>query len=181
MTEIIKGALSDVPKNFNPQYPQQFRFHFKRMPHVSYFVNKVSLPGISLGSADEATPYLNIPQPGDHIVFEPLILNFVVTEGLQNYIELQKWLLTIGNLEGQEAYDKLNINPNFINHGVKSEILFSILDSSKNPIIEVDFLDAWPTSLTKLDFDVTVSGDEARNLNATAVFRYSEYHFRPSP
>lgn len=146
---------------------------------MNYFVHKVDIPGVSLPSADEASPFITIPQPGDHVVYDPLVLTFLVDEGLQNYIQLQCWLKIIGNAESQEAYTKLAKNANWTGQGVKSEILLSLEDSAKNPIVNVNFHDAWPTNLSKLSFDATLA--DIPYLVATATFRYSEYEFVTSP
>ena len=175
----IPGAIGQVPETFNYQSPLGFRFFIKRLPNVNYFVNKINIPGVTLPAADEQTPFVVLPQPGDHVIFEPLVLTFLVDEGLNNYIELQKWLRTISDLQGGNAYEKLNKHPEWTGHGVKSEIVLSLLDSAKNAKVNVLFHDAWPSNLTSLQFDAT--HQDVPYLVATSVFKYSTYDFVDAP
>lgn len=176
MNKTAPGALRNVPDTFNYQSPIGFRFYIKRLPTVNFYVQKVNIPGVILPAAIEVTPFLDIPQPGDHVQYEPLMLEFLVSEGLENYVELQKWLLTIGDAAGGQAYAKLmNANP-ISGDGIRSEIILSVEDSAKNPVTNVVFHDAWPTSLTGLSFDSTEVGD-IKYLNATATFKYLNYSF----
>jgi hypothetical protein len=170
-----KGAISQVPTTFNYQSPLGFRFFIRRLPEVNYFVNKINIPGLTLPAAPEASPFIEIPQPGDHVVFDPLVVSFIIDEGLNNYKQLQRWLKIIGDAAGGEEYKWLANKSMIDQDGVKSEIMLSIEDSSRNQILTVNFHDAWPTSLTALQFDATQT--DVQYLIATAVFRYSTYDF----
>jgi hypothetical protein len=177
MTEE-NGAFKAIPDTFNLQNPLYFRFFIKRLPEVNYYVNKINIPALSLPAAMEASPQLEIPQPGDHVQFQPLVLDFLASEGLKNYIQLQKWLKAIGGILPKD-YAKLASNPEYTGYGVKSEIILSILDGLNNAIVNVTFHDAWPTSLSQLQFDATLP--DIPYLKAQAVFRYTTYEFEDSP
>lgn len=173
------GALANVPGTFNYQSPIGFRFFIKRLPEVNFYVQKVNVPGAVLPLANEVTPFLDMPQPGDHVQYEPLQLTFLVTEGLENYIELQKWLLAIGDAAGGKAYEKLATASSFSGHQVKSEIILSIEDSSKQQKMAVVFHDAWPAALSGLNFDATEIGN-IQYLTASVAFRYINYTWEPT-
>jgi hypothetical protein len=168
-----QGALNQVPPTFNLQSGIGYQFHIKRLPNVNFFVNRVNTPGVSLPPAIEHTPFIIIPKPGDHIIYEPLVLNFLIDEGLNNYFELQKWLATIAGRRGGRAYGELAKNPEYTGHGVMSEILVSILNAQKNVIRTITYHDAWPTSLTKLDHDAQATA--VPYLDATATFLFTDY------
>lgn len=168
------GALKQVPETFDLQQVLGFRFFIKRLPTVNFFVNQVNIPGISLPSADEATPFLVLPQPGDHPQYETLVLNFKVDQGMENYFALVKWMLTISGLLGRRAYTKLAVKPEYTGEGVKSEILVSILNAQKNLIRSITYHDAWPTQV-KLDRALDSTLESVEYLNCTAIFKYSFY------
>jgi hypothetical protein len=167
------GALKDNPKTEDLQSALGIRFHLKRSPNTNYFVYRINLPGITLPSADEGTPFIELPQPGDHIQFEqPLIVTFRVDKGLNNYFELHHWLKDISGFNPKK-YAELNKNPEYTGYGIKSEILVSLLNAQKNVIRNLTYHECWPTSLSTLVFDAAVT--EERYLTATCVFRFSDF------
>jgi len=168
-----QGALAKNPKTENQQSPLGFRFYLRRSPTTNYFVMRVNVPGIQLPPTMEATPFLYIPKPGDHPQFDPLVLTFRVDEGMNNYFEIQDWLKTISGLSGGKAYKKLDKTPGYTGFGVESEILVSVLDAAKNPVRNITYHDAWPTSLTGLQYDASLTSVEY--LTATATFYYLDY------
>ncbi len=166
------GAIDQVPLTFNQQSPLGFRFFIKRAPTTNYFVHRINIPGLTLPAADEHTPFITIPQPGDHIEYESLQLTFRISEGLQDYIEIQNWMLAFSH---PEMYETLAEQPQYTSMGIKSEILVSILNSAKNVIKNITYHDCWPTQLSGLFFDATM--EQVQYLVASAVFRFSTYEF----
>lgn len=166
------GALEQVPSTVNLQSPLGFRFFIKRLPNVAFFVNKMNLPGITLPAAEEATPFMMLPKPGDHVVYEQLVLNFRIDEGMENYFSLQDWLQTIGGLKGGEAYGRLAAKPEYTGYGLESEILVSVLNAQKNVVRNITYSDSWPTQL-KLDNIFDAGLTEVQYFSATAIFRFS--------
>jgi len=169
----IEGALQANPQTENLQSPLGFRFMLRRSPNTNYFVHRINVPGILLPMAEEASPYVTIPQPGDHPTFDPLVLTFRVDEGMNNYFELQKWMLDIAGTDGGEAYKKLNDMPEYTGFSVRSEILVSCLNAQKNPVRHITYHDCWPTQLTGLQYDASLNSIDY--LIATCTFRYIFY------
>jgi len=169
----VQGAINANPKTENLQSPLGFRFMLRRSPNTNYFVHRINIPGLLLPSADEATPYVVIPQPGDHVVFDPLVLTFRVDEGMHNYFELQEWLREVSGLAGGKAYAKLAKRPEYTGFGVKSEILVSCLNAQKNAVRNITYHDSWPSQLTGLQYDASLTSVDY--LIATCTFRYSIY------
>jgi hypothetical protein len=167
------GALENNPKTEDTQSALGCRFHIQRSPNTNYFVYRVNIPGITLPAAEEGTPFISLPQPGDHIQFEqPLVVTFRVDRGLNNYFELWNWVRDIAGID-PKAYTKLNQNPEYSGYGIKSEILVSILNSQKNVIRNFTYHEAWPSSLSTLQLDA--SATEERYLTATVVFKFNDY------
>ena len=167
-----QGALSRNPETVNLQTPLGFRFFIKRAPTVNYFINKINIPGVSLGPATHATPNLIIPEPGDHIQFEPLVVTFQVDEGLGNYFEISKWMKAISGFDTDELI-KLSVNPEWSGYGILSELQVIVLNAQKNAVRNIVYHRAWPTQLSTLQFDATL--DSVDYVPATAVFYYVSY------
>lgn len=167
-----QGALSRNPSTPNLQSPLGFRFFVRRSPNVNYYVNKCNVPGVSLGPATHATPNLIIPEPGDHIQFEPLVVTFRVDEGMKNYFEISNWMKAIAGFNPRELI-KLAANPEWSGYGILSEIEVIVLNAQKNAIRNIFYHRAWPTQLSTLQFDTTL--ETVDYVPATCVFYYMDY------
>ena len=62
-TNVIADFPSE-PQNKNYLKPNAFRFIFSRLPNVEYFCQSTNLPKITLGSAFQPTPFVDIPASG---------------------------------------------------------------------------------------------------------------------
>jgi hypothetical protein len=164
------AALENTPTNPNFLSPLNFKFSIKRAPHVNFFVQKINLPSISLPTIDTPTPFVKIPQPGEHLDYADLTLSFRVDENLQNYLEIHNWIRALGKPKDFSEYRALSQNPNYTGDGLRSDLTLMILSSSKNPNYEIVFTDAYPYDISELSFDTTKSDVEF--IEATATFKY---------
>lgn len=124
-----------------------------------------------LPPVETPTPFVALPEPGDHITYEELSIDFKVDENLQNWIELYIWLRRMGFSESYEEYAALAEVPLSQNEGVKSDVSLILLDAKKRPLIEFTYRDAFPIQLS--GFEVQTTNNDAEYVTATARFRYS--------
>ena len=175
--------------------PTQFKFSILKLPKVEFFVTQVNIPGITLGTATQNTPLKNIPTPGDKLNYEDLTLTFQVDENLENYQEIQGWLVGLGfprdyaeyrNLTGAGAdrfptSNSVSTEPGKVKFGTSdagatySDATLTILTSKNNAQLEVRFRDLYPTSLSGLQYDQ--QADDVNYLSATVTFNYLIYDF----
>lgn len=161
------------PENRNYLSPLNFSFKILNKPNVNYWIQRANLAGISTPSTQEPNPFVNIPKSGEHINFENLTITFKVDEDLQNYLEIYNWLKGLGKPEYFNQYKQLESQPNYSGNGLVSDISLIILKGSKDPNYEVIYKDAFPISLSGLNFDTTDTDVEF--ISASASFRYV-YH-----
>ena len=150
-----------VTQNVNFLSPLGFRFLLNRTPNIEYFCQGVTLPTISMQENLQATPFTQVPRPGDKITYEPLVLRFRVDENMDNYLEIFNWINELGKPQSFDQYTKVN---NF------SDGSILLLSSNNNPKIRISFEDMFPLSLSPLNFDVTQS--DVEYLEADVMFRY---------
>jgi hypothetical protein len=166
------SAIDNTPTNKNFLSPLNFKFIMKRAPHVNFFVQKVNIPAISLAEVNTPNPLLRIPEPGDHLDFDELRVSFRVDEDLQNYLEIQNWLRSIGKQSFQQ-YGAIASKKIYSGESIKSEISLTVLSSAKRPNYEIVFQDAFPTGLSSIEFDTSL--EDVLYLEADASFRYTKY------
>jgi hypothetical protein len=168
------SAIDNTPINKNFLSPLNFKFSIKKAPHVNFFVQKVNIPSISLRNIDTSNPFVKIPYPGEHLDYGSLDLTFKIDEDLQNYLEIHNWLIGMGKPESYEQYRAIAGNPDYTGEGIVSDISVMVLSSTKMPNYEVVYIDAYPVSLTGINFN-TVDSD-VNYLEATASFKYTLYN-----
>jgi hypothetical protein len=166
-------AIDNTPYNKNFLSPLNFVFQIKRSPHLNFFVQEANLPSIKINYPVQTNPFVRIPISGDHVDFGPLSVTFKVDEGMQNWFEIHNWIRALGFPYEFEEYKSLKAAPSYTGDGVSSDISLIILNQIKKPIFEITFKEAFPISLSELNFKTT--DDSVNYITATAQFKYILY------
>lgn len=167
------SALANNPSNLNFLSPLNFNFRLKRAPNLNFFIQKINLPGISFPSITETNPFVNIPIAGDHLQYGDLSVTFKVDEDLNNYLEIHNWIRALTFPDNFTEFANISKNPEYTGEGVTSDLTLIISNSVKIPNYEVQFRNAYPTSLSALSFQTTDTTVEF--ISATVTFKYLMY------
>ena len=163
-----------VPTNKNFLSPTGYKFSIVRAPNVAYNVQRINLPGITLGSAELATPFLTIPLPGTGITYDTVSVEFKVDEDMTNYLEIFDWMLglSVGNtFGGHKTVPRNSVDTG--NNILTSDLNLTIMNSASRGNVSVDFYDAYPVGLSDMNFDSTDT--DINYINATVTFRYLQH------
>ena len=166
-------ALDRNPKTLNFLPALDFRLIIKRCPNVQFFVQKGNLPGISGQAVSIPTPLATIAKNYDHIEFHPLQISFKVDEAFANYLEIHNWIRALGPTKNFKGYADLVKQSIASDLGLYSEMSMMLLDSNKNPKIQVTYQDAFPTDLSDLYFET--DQNDIKYQTVTATFAYTLY------
>jgi hypothetical protein len=167
------SAIDKTPTNKNFLSPLNFTFVLKRSPNLNFFVQKINLPSISLDSVNQNSPLLPIPFAAGQISFESLQVSFKVDEDLQNYLEIHNWIRALGFPESNEQYKALSSREKATGEWVKSDITIIISNGLKQPNYDITFYEAFPISISSLDFETT--DNDVDYITATTTFKYAYY------
>lgn len=167
------SATDNTPENKNFLSPLNFKFQVKKCPHVNFFIQKVSIPTIELPPPKFVNPMVNIPLPGDHMTYSDFSITFKVDEDLENYLEIHKWIKALGKPSTFQERKEIREKKQYTGDGEKSDLSLMILSSTYAPNYEVVLIDAFPVSLSGINFNTV--DDDVTYLNATAVFKYTYY------
>ena len=185
-----QSPLARQPDKLDYASPTQFKFGIHQLPKVEFFTVSANVPGISAGVVTRATPFKDIPLVGEKLTYENLSITFQIDEYLENYISLHNWMKGIGfPTDRQEFRTFRDVTSNtpasgktpptdLVGKAVPDRALYSdaylmILSNKNNPIVEVNFQNIFPVSLSALEFTQTVSDVEF--MTATAEFAYQIY------
>lgn len=156
--------LAKYPERINPLLPTYYQFSISRLPGVNYFCQTASLPSLTLSQVQFPTRFSTIQSPSK-LTFDELTITFVVDEGINNWMEIYKWMRSTTNVDSFNEYRPDN------EQSATANLL--ILNSSKHPKINVTFNSLYPITLSALDF--TSTGMDPEPLQATCSFSYRTY------
>ncbi len=185
-----QSPMARQPEQLDYASPTQFRFGIHQLPKVEFFTVTANLPGISVDNTTLPTPYKDISIMGEKPTFENLTISFIVDEYLENYISLHNWLTGIGFPQSRSQFSTYRditsntpaaggSNPvDIVGKSVPDKAMYSdaflmILSNKNNPIVEVNFHNVFPTSLSALDFSQAAT--DVEYLTASAEFSYQVY------
>ena len=187
-----QSPLSRQPTKLDYASPTQFRFVIGQLPKVEFFTVGTNLPGITLSEAIQNTPFKDISMPGNKLEYEDLSVTFIVDEYLENYTSMHEWLTAFGFPKNREQFSTFrsttsnaptdtrgsskdigDVGVSTAMRGMFSDATLVVLSNKNNPIVQVNYSDIFPTSLSALDFNQNAT--DVEYLQATATFKYKLY------
>jgi hypothetical protein len=171
-------ALKRSPENVNLLQPTKFLLSFDRIGTSQFFCQTVNIPGINLGSAAINTPVADIYAPGNKIAYEQLSISFIVNEDVQSWKDIHSWFRSIASPEGFNERNRLsNVQTQFSKSKQKnySDATLTVMSALNNPLLRIQFFNAFPTSLSGIEFDTTKSAETI--ITASATFRFDYFNF----
>jgi hypothetical protein len=172
-------ALTRNPLNPNFLHPNKFQLNFSRLPNIQYFVQSVSLPGISLSEIPQNTPFVDVYIPGEKAIYDLLNVTFMIDEDLKSWLEIHDWIRAMTFPVDFEEYNQLpKLNPSRL-PSLKpqySDAKITLLTSSNIPSYEFIFRDVFPTTLST--FIMSTNDTPESIMTADATFRFSYYDIK---
>ena len=171
------AAANKVPDNLNYLSNISFRLTMQDAPNITWFCQAVNVPGVSIEGIDVTTPHATIPFAGNKVSFEELSVRFIVDEHMKNWTEIYDRIIAFGLAEGSEKYRLLKAKSDTTQRGgTVSTLVLTVLTSAMNPQMEFHFYEAFPISISALDFDS--ANTDLEYFTATAGFRYTNYEIK---
>jgi|TARA_B100002019_G_C21005200_1_gene467252 hypothetical protein len=168
------NAFTRQIQNRNFLSPAGFKFSLAKAPKVDFFSQSVSIPNIDLGVAVQTTYLRDIPVPGDKLVYGDLDIEFFIDENLENYLQIERWMRSLGYPESLAETVSLDPQKDSLLDGARSDGTLLVYNSSFNPIAKILFKDMFPTSLTPVPFTADVT--DINYIMATATFKYTIFN-----
>jgi hypothetical protein len=110
------------------------------------------------------TPFVPIKAPSK-MEFDDLTITFIVDEALLNWLEIYNWMRSVTNVENYEEFRSPNTHLTTAN--------MVVLNSGKQPKINVTFEGLYPKNLSAIDFSSTIMDPEP--IQSTVTFGYRSY------
>ena len=183
-------ALMRQPTVFDYSQQSQFKVFLPLFPTTEWFVVRANIPGVSLGQAVQTTPLLDMPIIGDKLTYDDFYVTFLVDEELKNYTEMHDWLIncaapeTRSQFQGKarpdgipqrpqtEVMDLLLGNVKQSDRDLYSNLDLFIMSSKNNPVVKIQMVEAFPISLTNIEYSHQESDVTYAECTATFAFSY---------
>ncbi|HAW03677.1 MAG TPA: hypothetical protein DCW83_03265 [Saprospirales bacterium] len=133
---------------------------------AQFTVQTMMLPDVSAEGAPVTFKQVNVAMAADKVMFAPLELSYLIDEDLLNYKEIFDWMKMGIETNHQQA---------IIGNNHVRDLTLTVMNSANNVTKQINFIDAYPTSLSSLPFDITTT--DVEYLTAVATFNYSYYEF----
>ena len=180
MTDSVSPFDKQIA-NRNYMSPLGFKLIITKTPKVDFLCQSANIPQISMGTAVQPTYLKDIPVPGDKVLYDDLNVRFLVDEKMENYLAIHKWITGLGYPENAGQFRQLkkddlrtdasvsdDADPRYFEF---SDATLQILSSNYKPSILINFKDAFPTTLSTLDFDVSTR--DYAYFTAEVSFKYT--------
>ena len=180
MTDSVSPFDKQIA-NRNYMSPLGFKLILTKTPKVDFLCQSANIPQISMGTAVQPTYLKDIAVPGDKVLYDDLNVRFLVDEKMENYLAIHKWITGLGYSENAGQFRQLkkddlrtdasvsdDADPRYFEF---SDATLQILSSNYKPSVLVNFKDAFPTTLSTLDFDVSTR--DYAYFTAEVSFKYT--------
>jgi|TARA_R110000824_G_scaffold379953_1_gene572146 hypothetical protein len=161
------GQLSPTtrqPDTDNYLKTNNYKFSITRCPTIEYFTQSINLPGISVGMTEFPTKYATpVKLPNNLADHGELSIRMIVDEKLRNFFEMYNWiketvpLREIGN-DPNEYFSTANL---------------LVLNSGFTPVLDVEFINVYPTRLGDIPFTSSQTMSEPAVIDVS--LSYSGY------
>ena len=133
---------------------------------AQFTVQTMILPDVTVEGAPVPFKSINVGMAADKITFGQLELSYLIDEDLLNYKEIFDWMKIGVETNHQQA---------LIGNNHVRDLTLTVMNSANNVTKQINFIDAYPTSLSSLPFDITTT--DVEYLTAVVTFAYSYYEF----
>lgn len=152
--------------------PLEFKILIKRLPNVEFFTQRAMVPSISTTPIQQPTRFNPVFRTPDQVNFSTLDLTFIIDEAMKNYMEIFNWIVSSAMTENHTRFNALASSQ----EGLFSDISIIILNSKKNPNIEVTYTNCFPISLS--DIQLNTTDPDVTYPEATATFQYDTFDIK---
>ena len=183
MTDSVSPFDKQIA-NRNYMSPLGFKLVLTKTPKVDFLCQSANIPSISMGTAIQPSYLKDITVPGDKVLYDDLNVRFLVDEKMENYLAIHKWITGLGYPESIGQYRQLKTDDKRTDRRVNdsadplyfqySDATLQVLNSNYKPSVLINFKDAFPVSLSTLDFDVTTR--DYNYFTAEVTFKYTIYN-----
>lgn len=143
----------------------KYQVIFDRLPNVIFNATAVGFPSMTVGTAPINTPFKTMPFAGTTLEHGPFRMSFILNDDHSNYGEILHWMEGIAFTEKFQQYSDIEKGD-----GVYSDFTVTVFSNANVPVARYRFTDAFPNTLSDLDFDSQDDTDGPIMVNTSFEF-----------
>ena len=183
------------PTVFDYSQSNQFKVYIPIFPLMEWFVVSCNVPGVTMGQGVVPTPLVDIPIVGEKLTYDQFSMTFIVDEKLENFMEIHNWLVNMAPPQNQNQFmantsnyvlptgqntkfypvgndDSQTSTGSTSDRQLYCDITLFILSSKNNPVATVVMRDAFPTSISSLDYNSQDTDTNYVSCNVSFAFPF---------
>ena len=183
------------PVVFDYAQSNQFKVYLPIFPLTEWFVISCNIPGITMGQGVVPTPLTDVPFIGDKLTYDQFSMTFLVDEKMKNFIELHDWLINMAAPQKNQQFMartsdyvldtgqrtkfytdiegvSTEMTGNTSDRELYCDIQIFILSSKNNPVVKFTLQNAFPVSLSALDYSSQESDTNYVQCNVSFAFPF---------
>lgn len=134
------------------------------LPNSIFFINKFSIPGMTIGSATQSTRMGQVSFPGDTIVYNPCNISIFLDEDFECLKEIKSWI----NSNCPSDSNDYNFKT--------SDMILNILTNSNKENLQIQLKNCYIEQINDITLDTTTSDDTEPKIIDILV-RYQNWDF----
>ena len=152
-------GTDNLTSNINMLSPTGFKLTInkEKFANTEFFITTFGIPSVSSSEVQTNFRGSVAYEPSETRQFESLNLRFVIDEDMKNYTEIFDWINDNVKNKKMERYD----------------MILSVMSSHNNVNKQFQFKDAFPVSLSGVEFNTQAT--DVEYLQADVTFRYNEF------
>ena len=132
---------------------------------AEFTIQTMVLPDVTVEGAILNYQQIDVGRAGDKMAFGQFEISYLIDEDLLNYKEIFDWMKS--NVETKHSTTTSSDH--------YRDMTLTVMNSANNVTKQIKFVDAYPTSISSLPFDITTT--DVEYLTAVVTFQYSYYQF----
>lgn len=157
-----------IPDNINNLQTNKFTFVVPELPYATYMCQSVTFPGVSTSEVIVETPFSATYRHGDKLVYDPLVLTFMIDEDMRNWEQTYNWFKGLTFPHNFSEYNKQKTKRNLY-----CDAVLTVNRNSNTPNLRFKFKHCHPTALGPITFATT---DDANMIPvADLTLRYDTF------
>ena len=165
---LSPNALSRQPTNSSLLGPTNFRLIISRLPAVTYFCQTANIPSVDVEVIERPNRFVDLKEMGKPS-FGEFSATFLIDETMTNWRSVYDWMNGISPFTDHKSlvqpYDDM-----------RSDLILNVTTNALNTALEVVIKNAFPTSLSAVEFDSTATDIDP--VVATVDFAFDSFEVR---
>lgn len=148
-----------MSSQFNPAKSTSYIFTIANNRDLTFKLQNASIGAVNLGTAPLGSRYIDLNLPDNKIEYGPMALNVLLSEDLQEWFHLYKWMTNI-------------TRTNDAHLSLVHDAELTIMNAHNVPIMRFTYKNLYPISLSDIIYSVT---DEETTLICPIVVQYDSF------